>query len=438
MYSTVAGIGSSVGSYEIRCRGIRTVGVVRIHRESTVDLGEGCQHLGHGIRGGSRGERGGEGGRVPVPVLGLRRGDGPLPAAAPTTTAGGWSSPRTTRASSSTRVTAARSSAPPGLTWGGSGFSDRQIDEYSLAAFLDELPHEHIAVGERVMVSPHLRGTGLIDELMERRHQAALEHDVRIQFAACEPHLLSLYLGQGRRTYATKNINTPEAGYLIPLVVFPEGPEALTGVGVRTAAGELPDCVDADPHRWRRCGDEPAHDRRGRLHAAPAVGHARDREPGHLGVPRLHRRRGGALPGAQQRDRVRQGRPRAEEGRRRAQHLRGPRRHARSARRRQGRRRDPHRRGVRRDGVPARASAHARRRRRERLRARPQPEREHAAQDGGRGLRRRRQAPVQRLARCSACGSSKRADGLLLVTSWRRSRPRRWCRSSLAPLPTTR
>jgi len=130
------------------------------------------------------------------------------------------------------------------MTWGGLGFSARQIDEYSLAVFLDELPHEHIAVGERVMVSPHLRGTGLIDELMERRHQTALEHDVRIQFAACEPHLLSLYLGQGRRTYATKNINTPEAGYLIPLVVFPEGPEALIGVGAHTVPGELPDCVE--------------------------------------------------------------------------------------------------------------------------------------------------------------------------------------------------
>src|SRR5437762_7034336 len=91
------------------------------------------------------------------------------------------------------------------MTWGGRGFSQRQIDEYSLAPFLDALPHECIAVGERVMVMPSLRGTGLIDELMERRNQTALEHDIRIQFAACEPHLLSLYLGQGRRTYATKN-----------------------------------------------------------------------------------------------------------------------------------------------------------------------------------------------------------------------------------------
>ncbi len=129
------------------------------------------------------------------------------------------------------------------MTWGGYGFSQRQIDEYSLAPFLDALPHECLSVGERVMVTPRLRGTGLIDELMERRNETALEHDVFIQFAACEPHLLSLYLGQGRRTYATKNINTPEAGYLIPLVAFPEGPEALRGVGVRTAAGELPECV---------------------------------------------------------------------------------------------------------------------------------------------------------------------------------------------------
>jgi hypothetical protein len=129
------------------------------------------------------------------------------------------------------------------ITWGGLGFSPRQIDEYSLAPFLDALPHELIAVGERVMVKPSLRGSGLIDELMEKRNQTAIEHDVRIQFAACEPHLLWLYLGQGRRTYATKNINTPEAGYLIPLVAFPEGPDALRGVGEGTPPGALPACV---------------------------------------------------------------------------------------------------------------------------------------------------------------------------------------------------
>src|SRR5436189_4098176 len=38
------------------------------------------------------------------------------------------------------------------LSWGGNGFSDRQIEEYSLARFLDELPHEYLGIGERVMV----------------------------------------------------------------------------------------------------------------------------------------------------------------------------------------------------------------------------------------------------------------------------------------------
>jgi predicted GNAT family N-acyltransferase len=130
------------------------------------------------------------------------------------------------------------------LSWGGNGFSERQVEEYSLAPFLAELPPEHIAIGERVMVTPDHRGTGLVDQLMERRNQTALEHDVRIQFSACEPHLLSLYLGQGRRTYATKNINTPEAGYLIPLVAFPEGPDALRGVGADIGPGAMPGCVE--------------------------------------------------------------------------------------------------------------------------------------------------------------------------------------------------
>jgi hypothetical protein len=48
--------------------------------------------------------------------------------------------------------------------------------------------------------------------------------DKRIQltFGACEPHLLSLYLGNGHRTYSNRNINSPESGYLIPLVIVTE------------------------------------------------------------------------------------------------------------------------------------------------------------------------------------------------------------------------
>ena len=125
------------------------------------------------------------------------------------------------------------------LSWGAKGFSERQVDEYSLAPFLAEVPHEHLAIGERVMVTPKQRGTGLVDELLAVRNDVAIANDVRIQFSCCEPHLLSLYLGQGRRTYATKNINSPEAGYLIPLVVFPQGTDVLAD----RPGGALPDCV---------------------------------------------------------------------------------------------------------------------------------------------------------------------------------------------------
>jgi predicted GNAT family N-acyltransferase len=129
------------------------------------------------------------------------------------------------------------------LSWGGHGFSKRQVDEYSLAPFLEDMAPAFLAVGERVMVMAKYRGSGLVDELMDHRHEAAVRHDVRIQFSACEPHLLSLYLRQGRQTYADKNINSPEAGYLIPLVAFPQGPEAVRAIGGDTDSA-LPTCVD--------------------------------------------------------------------------------------------------------------------------------------------------------------------------------------------------
>lgn len=130
------------------------------------------------------------------------------------------------------------------LSWGGRGLTDRQIEEYRLATFLSEVPPEHIAVGERVMVKPELRGTGLVEEVLDLSNDTGVAHDVRVQFGACEPHLLSLYIGRGRRTYSPTNINTPEAGYLIPIVGFPQGHEALRGIGARTAADRMPECVE--------------------------------------------------------------------------------------------------------------------------------------------------------------------------------------------------
>jgi hypothetical protein len=126
------------------------------------------------------------------------------------------------------------------LTWGGDGFSERQIDQYGLAPFLDEIPGTMLAVGERTMISPAWRGVDLFSEMGAGGRRLTEDHDVRIVFGACEPHLLSFYC-RVQRPFGEKNINSEEAGYLIPLVSFTRGPEALVGLG-REPDG-MPDCV---------------------------------------------------------------------------------------------------------------------------------------------------------------------------------------------------
>jgi hypothetical protein len=93
---------------------------------------------------------------------------------------------------------------------------------------------------------PRLRGSGLVEELIARTGELSGVHDIRVTFGACEPHLLSLYLGLGYRTYATRNINSPEAGYLIPIISFPQGVDALIGVGrgPNDRPDGLPECLE--------------------------------------------------------------------------------------------------------------------------------------------------------------------------------------------------
>ncbi len=109
------------------------------------------------------------------------------------------------------------------LTWGGDGpLPQRMIDQYGLAPFLAELPASAIAVGERAMVRPHLRGTDLLLKMMGAGMHFANENRIQLAFGDCEPHLLNLYLGLGQRTYSKRNVNSAEAGYLIPIVFVVE------------------------------------------------------------------------------------------------------------------------------------------------------------------------------------------------------------------------
>jgi hypothetical protein len=104
------------------------------------------------------------------------------------------------------------------VTFGKDGFSARQIEQYSLGPFLADLPAELLAVGERSMVVPELRGSTLNAELREFQRQDIRARGVRLAFGCCEPHLLSMNLSAGARTYAEHNINSDEVGYMIPLL----------------------------------------------------------------------------------------------------------------------------------------------------------------------------------------------------------------------------
>jgi len=139
------------------------------------------------------------------------------------------------------------------FSWGGDApFSERLIEHYQIAPFLKELPPEAIAVGERGMVIPELRGSDVFDAIGRASRRFMNENRVQLSFGACEPHLLPLYIGNGARTFAEKNINSPESGYLIPIVWVVEDVAYLRRIGSPEvdsvidfgADARIPDCVD--------------------------------------------------------------------------------------------------------------------------------------------------------------------------------------------------
>ena len=113
------------------------------------------------------------------------------------------------------------------VTCGADGLSDRQIDQYQLQPFLDRVPADVVAVGERAMVRPDLRGSSLFLDLMGQSFAEINQRRIELMFGASEAHLLSLYQSLGMRTYSQRNINSTEAGYLIPQLLVVEDVEYL-------------------------------------------------------------------------------------------------------------------------------------------------------------------------------------------------------------------
>jgi len=109
------------------------------------------------------------------------------------------------------------------LTWGGDGaLGERHVDQYDLAPFLAAMPPEQIVVGERFMIDAAFRGTSLLIEMFTAYMQFVNDRRIQLVFGDCEPHLLNTYQALGYRTYTTRNVNSPETGYLIPLVIVSE------------------------------------------------------------------------------------------------------------------------------------------------------------------------------------------------------------------------
>jgi len=109
------------------------------------------------------------------------------------------------------------------LTWGGDApLPERHIVQYDLARFLDEMPAEHLIVGERFMVAPAHRGGDVLWALFRHYMEFVNQHRIQLAFGDCEPHYLNLYMGMGFRTYTRRHVNSPETGYLIPLVMVAE------------------------------------------------------------------------------------------------------------------------------------------------------------------------------------------------------------------------
>ena len=120
------------------------------------------------------------------------------------------------------------------MSWGGDGFSERHVEQYQLAPFLEAIPESQLAVGERTMIAPAHRGGDVFAALCDACESYTADRDIRVVFGACEPHLVAFYADHAadQRPYGARNINSKESGYLIPLVSFPRGPEALAVDGV--------------------------------------------------------------------------------------------------------------------------------------------------------------------------------------------------------------
>ena len=109
------------------------------------------------------------------------------------------------------------------INWGGDGFTERQIRQYDLQPFLDEIPAELMLVGERTMVAASHRGGSVYTEVAMAVTPLSEQLGIVLSFGACEPHLVSYYAKFGQRPYASRQYFSEESGYIVPTLALPFG-----------------------------------------------------------------------------------------------------------------------------------------------------------------------------------------------------------------------
>ncbi len=119
------------------------------------------------------------------------------------------------------------------LTWGGTegALTQRHIEQYDLEGFLGAVGPACIVIGERFMIDPALRGSDVLFAMFCTYMGFVNQRRIQLVFGDCEPHLLNTYLSLGFRTYTRNNVNSPETGYLVPLVIVAEDCDHMKKIG---------------------------------------------------------------------------------------------------------------------------------------------------------------------------------------------------------------
>lgn len=95
-------------------------------------------------------------------------------------------------------------------------------DYFQLHQFQTYSPDRPIlSYSSRLMVSPRYRSSQVLHYILAEMYRFGIEREVAFNFCYCAPQLVALYEQLGYRRF-TKNVNHPETGFNVPMVLIPD------------------------------------------------------------------------------------------------------------------------------------------------------------------------------------------------------------------------